>query len=185
MLGYFFSLAIKIAAQIVVWLTVNVSTNGRGDVLEKGLIYIAISMLAFGTLYIVNIAFAHILEPLLKSRGMEFGGFLFSPGEVIMYVAYRASFVLIGIFMGLILWERLPFYFYLAGHIFYFILLLFHSPQRMQYHGNNKLYFWFNWIGYIMPRDSMVFSAVSQTLLVLGISLIPYIISKAAMNLIT
>ena len=144
------------------------------DILDKipfifGLTY-ALFILFYFWLLVVCIWF----EPMLKSLGVSFHAFMFPPGELIMLFVIRVSFIGFGVMMALLFKNNFAIPIYLSGFLVLFICFLIYSPARLTFHRDEKLYFWINWIGEFIPRESHLYSCIFMTLLILGYQIIPY-----------
>lgn len=117
-------------------------------------------------------------EPMLKFLGVQFRSALIAPGELIIFIVTRLSYVGFGVLMATIANGKIPVTIYLSGFCVFFCCLLLYSPPRLSYHDNLSLYFWVNWIGEFISRESRIYSAITVTLLILGYQIIPYSIAK-------
>ncbi len=155
--------------------------------MKKALLYLSVTSVAFLALYLFYLLCTHVIEPLLRKTGLQFDESGFSSlgniGNFIMVLIYILSAMAIGIFMGVIFHGKIPIIFYLFGYFVLFTLFLIYTPNK--YPSNAELLSWLNWIDNFFQRDSKFFAPLADTMTFFGFALVPYVVTKLTMFIIS
>lgn len=140
-------------------------------------LYVVINSLVFIFVYVFMLTLCAIAVPFLKKKGVAFSHGLPTAGEIIILFASRMLYITAAVVCGAVFAGGIPYYIYLTGFALFFICLLIYSPDRMKNHAVSKLYFWTVPLSKLFNTESRIFSALSVTLHLFFVQLIPYIIT--------